>query len=164
MAATILLVDDSRSIRDAIGYILRHSGHAVVEATSGAEALAHLRGGVKPNLILTDLNMEAMTGIEFIRQARAWPAARFTPILVLTVESRRELRHEAKSAGATGWLVKPVEAGALKRIVGQLVECSTCREAAAGGACSPQSQVDFAVGTSATCAAAVGQSPMTRTA
>ncbi|MCW2282695.1 two-component system chemotaxis response regulator CheY [Rhodoblastus acidophilus] len=164
MSATILLVDDSRAILQAIGVILRHAGHAVIEATSGEQALTKLRNGEKPNLILADLNMGGMSGIDLTRHARTLQNTRFTPILLLTAEVSKDKRIEAKSAGATGWIVKPVDAGALIKIVAQLVDCSTCRDGSAGGSCGAQEQVDFAVGNSAICPAAAGQSLLSKSA
>jgi two-component system chemotaxis response regulator CheY len=120
MAATILLVDDSPIILMAIGDILRKTGATVVQATSGEEALTKLQKGDKLDLMITDLNMGGMNGIDLIRNARKLPSMRVTPILLLTAESERRSRNEAKSAGANGWIVKPVNAAALMQGVRQI--------------------------------------------
>jgi two-component system chemotaxis response regulator CheY len=121
MAATILIVDDSPTMLMSIEGILTKAGIAVIKAASGEEALAKLQKGDKPNLMITDLNMGAMNGIELIRNARKLPALRFTPILMLTTESQQDRRNDAKAAGATGWIVKPVNPENLLKVVRQLV-------------------------------------------
>jgi two-component system chemotaxis response regulator CheY len=92
----------------SLSAILSKAGYGVEKAASGEEALTKLQGGVKPDLIITDLNMPGMNGIELIKKVRALPAFKFVPILFLTTESQQEKRAEAKAAGASGWLVKPV--------------------------------------------------------
>jgi two-component system chemotaxis response regulator CheY len=99
----------------------RATGYTVQTASAGAEALTKLKGGLTPSVIITDLNMPAMDGIELIRQARTQPGCRFLPILMLTTESRTDRRAEAKAAGATGWLVKPVEPAELLSVLGRVV-------------------------------------------
>ena len=91
------------------------------QATSGQEALTKVGGGVTPVLVITDYHMPGMTGIELIAELRKKPACRFIPILMLTTESQQERRTEAKSAGATGWLVKPVPADKLVQLIKQVV-------------------------------------------
>lgn len=105
---TVLCVDDSTTVLLSLSAILTKAGYAAEKAISGDEALNKLKGGLKPDLILTDLNMPGMNGIEFIKQVRGLPALRFVPILFLTTESQQSKRAEAKAAGASGWLVKPV--------------------------------------------------------
>jgi two-component system chemotaxis response regulator CheY len=121
MAATILLVDDSPIILMAIGDILSKAGFAVVKATSGEEALSKLQNGYKPDLMIADLNMAAMSGIELIGHARKSPGMRTVPMLMLTAESEQDSRNEAKSVGANGWIVKPVDVGALMKVVRQFL-------------------------------------------
>jgi two-component system chemotaxis response regulator CheY len=118
---TILLVDDSATMLMSMEAILKKAAFGTQTAASGEAALALLQGGAKPNLIITDLNMGAMNGIELIRQARKIPALRFTPILMLTTESQATKRTEAKAAGASGWLVKPVDGAALLQVLGHLL-------------------------------------------
>jgi two-component system chemotaxis response regulator CheY len=103
-----LIVDDSRSMRQMVSFTLKEAGFEVVEAEHGQDALDKLRGQ-KLGVIVTDLNMPVMDGINFIRKARGTAEARFLPILILTTESQQEKKIEAKAAGATGWIVKPFE-------------------------------------------------------
>ncbi len=110
---SILLVDDSATVLLSTSSILAKAGYEVSKAASGAEALKLLQGGLVPNLVITDLNMPGMNGIEFIRNLRGLPAHKFVPILFLTTESQQAKRAEAKAAGASGWLVKPVTADEL---------------------------------------------------
>jgi two-component system chemotaxis response regulator CheY len=105
---TILCVDDSTTVLLSLTAILTKAGFAAEKAISGDEGLAKLKGGLKPDLIITDLNMPGMNGIEFIKQVRLLANLRFVPILFLTTESQQAKRMEAKAAGASGWLVKPV--------------------------------------------------------
>ena len=109
MAMTVLVVDDWATMLMSLKTTLTMSGFQVETAGNGQEAaLAKLQSGVKPNLILTDINMPVMGGMELIRNVRALPSLRFVPILTLTTESEAAKRDEGKRAGATGWLVKPV--------------------------------------------------------
>ena len=121
MAATVLIVDDSPTMLLSIEGILSKLGLHVEKATSGEEAVGKLKSGLKPKLMITDLNMGAMNGIELIRTARKIAGMQFTPILMLTTESQQDKRNEAKSAGATGWIVKPVDGISLVKLVGQLI-------------------------------------------
>lgn len=121
MAATIMIVDDSPTMLLSIEGILTKAGLGVVKAASGEEALETLKSGTKPNLLITDLNMGAMNGIDLIRKVRKVPGLAFMPILMLTTESQQDKRNEAKSAGATGWIVKPVDSTSLLGVIRQLV-------------------------------------------
>lgn len=121
MAKNILIVDDSATMLMSVKNNLEISGFTVETAEDGVKALAKLKGGLKPDLIITDINMPNMNGIELIQNARALPALRFTPILVLTTESQQARRDEAKKLGATGWLVKPVGGADLLKVIKQVV-------------------------------------------
>lgn len=116
----IFLVDDSPTILMSMNDILTKSGYAVEKAANGPEALKKAQGGLQPALVITDYHMPGMTGVELIRELRKLPAFRFTPILVLTTESQQDKRTEAKSAGATGWLVKPVASDQLLQVIRQV--------------------------------------------
>lgn len=105
---TVLCVDDSTTILLSLSAILTKAGYGVEKASSGEEALTKLKGAVRPDLIITDLNMPGMNGIDFIKQVRQLSTMKFVPILFLTTESQQSKRAEAKAAGASGWLVKPV--------------------------------------------------------
>jgi two-component system chemotaxis response regulator CheY len=109
----IFLVDDSTTILLSIGAILTKAGYEFEKASSADEGLKLLNAGLKPDLLITDLNMPGMNGIEFIKEVRKLANFRFMPILFLTTESQQSKRDEAKAAGASGWLVKPVNADQL---------------------------------------------------
>lgn len=119
MANTILIVDDSITMRRMVGATLGDAGYEVLEGRNGEEALQRLAaapsGGV--DLIITDLNMPVMDGMSFIRQVRSLGPYRFTPILVLTTEGREAFREQGKAAGATGWIVKPFYPDQLLRVI-----------------------------------------------
>lgn len=119
MAKTVFLVDDSAVMRASVKQNLELAGFKVETAIDGADAVARLKGGLRPDLIITDINMPNMNGIDFIRNARQ--LLRFTPILVLTTESQTSKRDEAKKLGATGWLVKPVGGNDLLKVVKQVL-------------------------------------------
>jgi two-component system chemotaxis response regulator CheY len=121
MSKTILIVDDSPTMIMSLRSTLEMNGFAVESASDGAQALALLQGGLRPHLIITDINMPNMGGLEFIRSARALPACRFTPILTLTTESDPAKREESRRLGATGWLVKPLSGPDLLGVVRQVL-------------------------------------------
>jgi two-component system chemotaxis response regulator CheY len=102
----ILAVDDSSSIREVVMLTLKMAGYEAVPAKDGVEALAMAQEN-QYDLVLTDVNMPNMDGIELIRALRALPGYRSTPILTLTTEKELTKRHEGRAAGATGWIVKP---------------------------------------------------------
>jgi two-component system chemotaxis response regulator CheY len=110
---TIFLVDDSATVLISTSSILSKAGYLVEKATSAEEAMTKFKAGLKPDLLITDLNMPGMNGIELIKQVRAMPNYRFMPILLLTTESQQAKRADAKAAGASGWLVKPATADEL---------------------------------------------------
>jgi two-component system chemotaxis response regulator CheY len=108
MAKHVLTVDDSRTMREMVAFTLRRAGYEVHEAEDGQKAIAALK--TKPaDVIITDLNMPVMDGVALIRALRADPKYRSVPILMLTTESDSNKKAEGKSAGATGWLVKPFD-------------------------------------------------------
>jgi two-component system chemotaxis response regulator CheY len=117
---TILIVDDSATILMSMSAILKKSGFEVATATDGQDAMAKV-GSVRPNLIISDLNMPRMDGMTFLKEVRKTPGQRFTPILMLTTESEPAKRQEAKAAGATGWLVKPVTPEGLLTVIRQVL-------------------------------------------
>jgi two-component system chemotaxis response regulator CheY len=118
---TALLIDDSKTILMSLSRVLASAGWKVETALDGDEGLAKITGGVKPAVIITDLNMPRMDGLTFIRAARKAPGGRFTPILMLTTESQQSKRAEARAAGATGWLVKPIQPADLLKVLDQVV-------------------------------------------
>jgi len=116
----VLVVDDSTSMRQMVSFTLKEAGFEVIEGTNGQEALARVEG--KPvSLVVTDLNMPVMDGMTLIRNLRAKPEFKFTPILMLTTESQQEKKMEGKAAGATGWIVKPFQPETLLQVVNKVV-------------------------------------------
>ncbi|MDI1472372.1 MAG: response regulator [Thermodesulfovibrio sp.] len=115
MSKTILIVDDSATMIMSLKAALEMQGFTVESASNGQSALDKIKSGLKPNLIITDINMPVMDGLEFIKNVR--PILRFVPILILTTESEQKKREEAKKLGATGWLVKPVSGGDLINVI-----------------------------------------------
>jgi two-component system chemotaxis response regulator CheY len=116
---TILVVDDSSTMVMSLKSSLELSGFKVETAADGQAAMDKLNSGVKPDLIITDINMPRMDGIELIKNARK--LLRFTPILALTTESQQAKRDEAKKLGATGWLVKPIGGADLVKVIKQVL-------------------------------------------
>lgn len=106
MEKTILIVDDSASMRQLVTFALKDGGYGVVEAVNGKDALEKLNGA-KVEMVITDLNMPEMDGIEFIKHFRTLPGYKFTPIVMLTTESQESKKQEGRQAGASGWIVKP---------------------------------------------------------
>jgi two-component system chemotaxis response regulator CheY len=104
----ILAVDDSPSMRQMVCFTLRAAGYEVTEAVDGQDALAKASAGVF-GLVLTDQNMPRMDGISLTRKLRESPKFKTTPILILTTESSDQMKLAGRSAGATGWLVKPFD-------------------------------------------------------
>ncbi len=119
---TIFLIDDSMIIQVSISSLLMNAGYKVEKAGDGQQALDILTNkGLTPDLIITDLNMPKMDGIQFVQQVRKMAKFRFTPIIVLTTETKPEKCQAAKAAGATGWLQKPVPSEELLKVVKRLV-------------------------------------------
>jgi two-component system, chemotaxis family, chemotaxis protein CheY len=106
MSKTILAADDSASMRQLVGFTLRQAGYEVVEAVDGKDALTRI-GSIPANMLITDLNMPNMDGIELIRQVRALPQYKYIPIIMLTTESDDQKKQAGRAAGASGWIVKP---------------------------------------------------------
>ena len=107
----VLIVDDSVSMRQMVGFTLRQGGYDVIEAEHGQDALDKLNklANAMVDLILTDLNMPVMDGITLIRNVRKMPTMKSRPILMLTTEGLAAKKEQGKAAGATGWIVKPFD-------------------------------------------------------
>ncbi len=116
----ILTVDDSPSIRQMIKVTLTPAGHTVIEAGDGKQGLEKAKSG-KLDLVITDLNMPVMNGLDFIRALRSLPGFVGLPIIFLTTESSEATKAEAKKAGATGWITKPFKQEQLLSVVSKLV-------------------------------------------
>ncbi|TAN51450.1 MAG: response regulator [Methylococcaceae bacterium] len=120
MAKTILVVDDSASIRQVVSIALKGAGYEVITANDGQDALKKLDGH-KIHLIVTDVNMPVMDGIAFVREAKKLPDYKFTPFIMLTTESQPEKKAEGKEAGAKAWIVKPFQPPQLLDAVSRLI-------------------------------------------
>jgi len=120
MGKKILTVDDSPSIRQLVGFVLKGAGYSVEDAPDGAAALTKAQGS-NFDLILTDQNMPNMDGVTMIRRLRASAAYARTPILILTTESSDTMKAQGREAGATGWLVKPFEPSKLLEVVKKVI-------------------------------------------
>lgn len=116
MAKKIATVDDSSSVRQMVSITLKGAGYEVIEGVDGKDALGKLQGN-QADMVITDLNMPNMDGIELIRALRAMPSYKFTPIIMLTTESQAQRKQEGKEAGATGWIVKPFKPEQLLEVI-----------------------------------------------
>jgi len=117
----VLIVDDSMSMRELVRYTLDEAGYDVTQASNGQDALTKLSNNGTFSLIITDLNMPLMNGIELLRQIRAGGDHTTVPVLLLTTENNPELKTQAKAAGATGWLVKPFVAEKLLKTIARVM-------------------------------------------
>ncbi len=119
MAKTVITVDDSSAIRMMISFTLRTAGHEVIQAADGLEAFNQLKSRAV-DLVITDVHMPQMDGIELTRQLRALAHHKSTPILLLTTESDPAMKTKGREAGATGWLVKPFQQDQLLAVVAKV--------------------------------------------
>jgi two-component system chemotaxis response regulator CheY len=120
MGKTVLAVDDSASIRQMVSFTLKSAGYEVVEAADGMEGLDKAKTRAF-NLVLTDQNMPRMDGLTLIKSLRGMPSYRSVPILMLTTESSDAMKSQGRSAGATGWLVKPFDPNKLIEVVKKVI-------------------------------------------
>ena len=116
MAKQVMAIDDSATVRQVLRMTLENEGYEIIEAENGRHALEVFPdSGV--DMVVTDLNMPEMDGIELIREVRQKPGARFMPIIMLTTESQPEKKAEGKKAGASGWITKPFKPEQLLAVV-----------------------------------------------
>lgn len=116
----VMIVDDSVSMRQMVGYTLRQGGFEVIEAEHGADAISRLEGATV-DLVITDLNMPVMDGITLIKNLRMQPKMKSKPILMLTTEGLATKKEQGKAAGATGWIVKPFDPEKLLQTVAKVL-------------------------------------------
>jgi len=117
MSRSALIVDDSASMRSLVRDTLVAVGFSTVEADNGQVALEKAAQAGKFDLVVTDLNMPVLDGISFVQKLRTMAAFKFTPVLLLTTETRTDQKDKAKAAGATGWLTKPFDPSKLRAVV-----------------------------------------------
>ena len=120
MAKTILVVDDSASLRQVVSIALKGAGYDVIEACDGKDALSKLNGA-KIHLIISDVNMPNMDGISFVRTLKQMAAYKFTPVIMLTTESQESKKQQGQAAGAKAWVVKPFRPDQMLSAVQKLV-------------------------------------------
>jgi two-component system chemotaxis response regulator CheY len=120
MAKTIMIVDDSASIRTVVRLTLEGEGFNVIDASDGVEALKKLNG-VKIHLLITDVNMPNMDGITLVQEAKKLPTYKFTPMMMLTTEVSDDKKTQGRNAGAKAWLVKPFQPPVLLNAVSKLI-------------------------------------------
>lgn len=116
----VLIVDDSKSIRNEVADVLTRAGYKVTEAADGAEALACVAQHADLSMVVLDVNMPGMNGLDVLERIQSEHRARNLPILMLTTEAERALVERAKRAGAKGWLLKPIKPDLLVTTVGRL--------------------------------------------
>jgi len=117
----VLIVDDSHSIRELLSSLLRKAGFGVTSADDGKAGLQAAKKSVF-DLIITDVNMPEMDGIELLKNLRKLPEYSFKPILILTTEFSQEMKQKGKDAGATGWLVKPFDPEKLIDVISRILK------------------------------------------
>jgi len=120
MAKTILIVDDSASVRQVVSIALKSAGYDVIEGNDGADALTKLTGQ-KVHLIISDVNMPNMDGITFVKEVKKLANYKFTPIIMLTTESQEGKKQEGQAAGAKAWIVKPFQPAQMLDAVSKLI-------------------------------------------
>ena len=120
MSKTILIVDDSASLRQVVNIALSGAGYQVIEAADGKDALTKLDGR-KIHLIISDVHMPNMDGITFVKEVKQHPSYKFTPIIMLTTESQEGKKLEGQMAGAKAWVVKPFKPEQMLSAVSKLI-------------------------------------------
>ncbi|MDO8457734.1 MAG: response regulator [Burkholderiaceae bacterium] len=120
MSKTILIVDDSSSLRQVVSITLKGAGYNVIEACDGKDALTKLNGQ-KIHLIISDVNMPNMDGITFVTEAKKLPAYKFTPIIMLTTEAGESKKQAGQAAGARAWVIKPFQPAQMLGAVSKLI-------------------------------------------
>ncbi|AEA68521.1 MULTISPECIES: response regulator [Pseudomonas] len=120
MSKTILIVDDSASIRQVVSITLKGAGYEVIEGVDGRDALTKLDGR-KIHLIVSDVNMPNMDGLSFIKAAKQLPAYKFTPVIMLTTETGEAMKQQGQAVGAKAWMVKPFQPAQMLGAVSKLI-------------------------------------------
>ncbi|WKB50745.1 response regulator [Eleftheria terrae] len=120
MSKTIMIVDDSASLRQVVSIALKGAGYDVLEGSDGRAALSKL-SGQRIHLIVSDVNMPNMDGISFLKAMRQLPAYKFTPVVMLTTESAEDKKQQGRDAGAKAWVTKPFRPEHLLAVVQKLV-------------------------------------------
>jgi len=120
MAKTIMIVDDSTTLRQVVSIALKGAGYDVIEGVDGKDALSKLTGQ-KVHLIISDVNMPNMDGISFVKELKKLPAYKFTPVIMLTTEAGEDKKSSGQAAGAKAWMVKPFKPDQMLNAVSKLI-------------------------------------------
>lgn len=121
MAKSILVVDDSETLRQVVGMVLTNAGFEVSEACDGREAVSKL-GSKRFSLVISDVNMPGMDGLTFLRVLKNHPDHKFTPVVMLTTETNETKQKQGKDAGVKAWLIKPFRPDSLLKTVSLFVQ------------------------------------------
>ena len=121
MAKTVLVVDDSASLRQVVSIALKGAGYEVIEACDGVDGLAKLGAAAKVHLIISDVNMPNMDGITFVKEVKQKSEYKFTPVIMLTTEAEEEKKLQGQAAGAKAWVIKPFQPQQMLAAVGKLI-------------------------------------------
>ena len=120
MAKTIMIIDDSTSLRQVVSIALGEAGYDVLEACDGQDAISKLKGQ-KVHLMISDVNMPNMDGLSFVKAARLLPAYKFTPVIMLTTEASDAMKQQGQASGAKAWMVKPFQPAQMLTAVSKLI-------------------------------------------
>lgn len=120
MAKTVMIVDDSDTMRQVVSIALKGAGYEVLEGCDGKDALSKLTGQ-KVHLIVSDVNMPHMDGFTFVTEVKKLPAYKFTPIIMLTTEMAEDKKAAGQAVGAKAWMVKPFKSDQLLNAISKLI-------------------------------------------
>jgi two-component system chemotaxis response regulator CheY len=120
MNKTIMVVDDSASVRQVVSITLKGAGYNVVEACDGKDALKRL-DNTRIDLFISDVNMPEMDGITLLKLLKTRPDSKFTPVIMLTTESEAAKKEQGRAAGAKAWVVKPFQPSQMLAAVSKLI-------------------------------------------
>lgn len=120
MAKTIMIVDDSTTLRQVVSISLKGAGYDVIEGCDGKDALAKLTGQ-KVHLVISDVNMPNMDGITFVKELKTKPEYKFTPVIMLTTEAGEDKKSLGQAAGVKAWVVKPFKPEQMLNAVSKLI-------------------------------------------
>ncbi|MFA7241839.1 MAG: response regulator [Sulfuricellaceae bacterium] len=120
MAKTIMIVDDSTTLRQVVSIALKGAGYDVIEGSDGKDALSKLTGQ-KIHLIISDVNMPNMDGLTFVKEVKKLAAYKFTPVIMLTTEAGEDKKAAGQAAGAKAWVIKPFKPDQMLNAVSKLI-------------------------------------------
>jgi len=125
MEKNILIVDDSPTLRASINFVLSDKGYNVFQADNGENGLKKLeemrKSGKRINLIISDINMPKMNGLEFLQAVKKQPHFKFIPVIILTTEREETLKNQGRQYGAAGWMTKPFKPDLLLSVIKKFI-------------------------------------------